>query len=118
MLLLDESAAAGALSNLESVGPSMNDWGVAPVIPVSLLVSSARLLIERHLGLAWISGEVSNCTRAASGHTYFVLKDDRAQVRCVLFRLSAQLLDFTLADRTQVELRAVPTLYQARGQFQ
>ena len=76
----------------------MNDWGAAPVIPVSLLVSSARLLIERHLGLAWISGEVSNCTRAASGHTYFVLKDDRAQVRCVLFRMRAQLLDFALIE--------------------
>jgi exodeoxyribonuclease VII large subunit len=96
----------------------MNDWGVAPVIPVSLLVSSARLLIERHLGLAWISGEVSNCTRAASGHMYFVLKDDRAQVRCVLFRMRAQLLDFTLADGQQVEVRAVPTIYEARGEFQ
>jgi exodeoxyribonuclease VII large subunit len=96
----------------------MNDWGVAPVIPVSLLVSSARLLIERHLGLAWISGEISNCTRAASGHTYFVLKDDRAQVRCVLFRQKAQLLDFTLGDGLQVEVRAVPTIYEARGEFQ
>ncbi len=96
----------------------MNDWGVAPVIPVSLLVSSARLLIERHLGLAWISGEISNSTRAASGHTYFVLKDDRAQVRCVLFRLRAQLLDFKLADGQQVEVRAVPTIYEARGEFQ
>ncbi len=96
----------------------MNDRGAAPVIPVSLLVSSARLLIERHLGLAWISGEVSNCTRAASGHTYFVLKDDRAQVRCVLFRMRAQLLDFAPADGQQVEVRAVPTIYEARGEFQ
>jgi len=98
----------------------MSDWGVAtaPVIPVSLLVSSARLLIERQLGLTWISGEVSNCTRAASGHTYFVLKDDRAQVRCVLYRQKAQLLDVTLRDGQQVEVRAVPTIYEARGEFQ
>ena len=54
--------------------------GACPVVPVSLLVSSARLLIERHLGLAWISGEVSNFTRAASGHAYFLLKDAQAQV--------------------------------------
>jgi exodeoxyribonuclease VII large subunit len=53
----------------------------ATVLPVSLLISSARLLIERHLGLAWISGEISNFTRAASGHCYFVLKDSQAQVR-------------------------------------
>jgi exodeoxyribonuclease VII large subunit len=98
----------------------MSDWGVAaaPVLPVSLLVSSARLLIERHLGLAWISGEVSNHTRAASGHAYFLLKDDQAQVRCVLFRHKAQLLDFVLRDGQQVEVRAVPTIYEARGEFQ
>jgi exodeoxyribonuclease VII large subunit len=98
----------------------MSDWGVtaAPVVPVSLLVSSARLLIERHLGLAWISGEVSNHTRAASGHAYFLLKDEQAQVRCVLFRQKAQLLDFALRDGQQVEVRAVPTIYEARGEFQ
>lgn len=89
-----------------------------PVVPVSLLVSSARLLIERHLGLAWISGEVSNCTRAASGHAYFLLKDDKAQVRCVLFRNKAQLLGFDLTDGMQVEVRATPTIYEARGEFQ
>lgn len=90
----------------------------APVLPVSLLVSSARLLIERHLGLAWISGEVSNCMRAGSGHSYFLLKDDQAQVKCVLFRHKAQLLGFALRDGMQVEVRATPTIYEARGEFQ
>jgi exodeoxyribonuclease VII large subunit len=89
-----------------------------PVVPVSLLVGSARLLIERHLGLAWISGEVSNFTRAASGHCYFVLKDDQAQVRCVMYRQKAQLLGLTLQDGAQVEVRAIPTIYEARGEFQ
>lgn len=89
-----------------------------PVLPVSLLVSSARLLIERHLGLAWISGEISNFSRAASGHAYFSLKDDQAQVRCVLFRHKAQLLGFGLQDGMQVEVRATPTIYEARGEFQ
>ena len=90
----------------------------APVLPVSLLVSSARLLIERHLGLAWISGEVSNWTRAASGHCYFVLKDDQAQVRCVMFRQKTQALDVVLRDGLQIEVRATPTIYEARGEFQ
>jgi exodeoxyribonuclease VII large subunit len=90
----------------------------APVLPVSLLVGSARLLIERHLGLAWISGEVSNFTRAVSGHCYFVLKDDLAQVRCVIFRNKAQLLGFSLRDGAQVEVRATPTIYEPRGEFQ
>ena len=90
----------------------------APVIPVSLLVSSARLLLERHLGLAWISGEISGFTRAASGHCYFTLKDATAQVRCVLFRQKAQGLGVALADGLAVEVRATPTIYEARGDFQ
>jgi exodeoxyribonuclease VII large subunit len=90
----------------------------ATVLPVSLLVSSARLLIERHLGLAWISGEISNFTRAASGHCYFVLKDSQAQVRCVIFRHRSQLLDVLLKDGLSVEVRATPTIYEARGEFQ
>jgi exodeoxyribonuclease VII large subunit len=88
------------------------------VLPVSLLVSSTRLLIERHLGLAWISGEISNFTRATSGHCYFVLKDARAQVRCVIYRQRSQLLDVVLKDGLSVEVRATPTIYEARGEFQ
>ena len=90
----------------------------ATVIPVSLLVGSARRLIERHLGLSWISGEVSNCSRATSGHSYFVLKDDDAQVRCVMYRSRAQFIDFQLKDGQRVEVRALPTIYEARGEFQ
>ena len=88
------------------------------VLPVSLFVSSARLIVERHLGLVWVSGEVSNFARAASGHCYFVLKDDQAQVRCVMYRQKAQLLGLALQDGEQVELRATPTIYEARGEFQ
>src|ERR1039457_1786995 len=88
------------------------------VMPVSLVVSSPRLLIERHLGLAWISGEIWNFTRAASGHCYFVLKDSQAQVHCVIFRQRSQLLDVLLRDGLSVEVRATPTIYEARGEFQ
>lgn len=108
------------MSNIERERalPTASPAAGAPVLPVSLLVSSARLLIERHLGLAWISGEVSNLSRAASGHVYFVLKDDAAQVRCVLFRQKAQFLGFALQDGLHIEVRAVPTIYEARGEFQ
>jgi exodeoxyribonuclease VII large subunit len=88
------------------------------VMPVSLLVSSARLLIERHLGLVWVSGEISNFTRAASGHCYFNLKDAQAQVRCVMFRQKAQHVAFALRDGLAVEVRATPSIYEARGEFQ
>jgi len=88
------------------------------VLPVSLLVSSARLIIERHLGLVWVSGEISNFTRAASGHCYFNLKDAQAQARCVFFRQKAQHVSFALRDGLQVEVRATPSIYEARGEFQ
>lgn len=116
--VLDNLGVAVALSNRfggNRMNVSASAW---PVWPVSVFVGSARLLIERHLGLAWISGEVSNFTRAASGHAYFLLKDERAQVRCVLFRHKAPLLGFALHDGMQVEVRATPTIYEARGEFQ
>src|SRR5690349_17400818 len=90
----------------------------AAVMPVSLFVSSARLLLERHLGLGWIGGEISGCTRAASGHFYFTLKDAKAQVRCVFFRHKAQGLSFALRDGLGVEVRAVASIYEPRGEFQ
>jgi len=90
----------------------------AAVMPVSLFVSSARLLLERHLGLVWIAGEISGCTRAASGHLYFTLKDANAQVRCVFFRQKAQGLAFTLREGLAVEVRAVASIYEPRGEFQ
>src|SRR5258706_15053680 len=88
------------------------------ILPVALLVSSARLIIERHLGLVWVSGEVSNFTRAVSGHCYFNLKDAQAQVRCVFFRHKAQFTEFALKDGQQVEVRATASIYEARGEFQ
>ena len=102
--------ASGAGANGRAASP--------PVIPVSLLVSSARLILEKHLPLAWISGEISNFTRAASGHCYFNLKDATAQVRCVFFRQKAQFAGFVLKDGLAVEVRATPSIFEARGEFQ
>ena len=93
-------------------------WHGNTVLPVSLFVARARLLIERNLGVAWVGGEISNFTRAASGHCYFNLKDAQAQVRCVLFRQRAQHVDFALRDGLAVEVRAGATIYEARGEFQ
>src|SRR5258706_6024653 len=89
-----------------------------PVWTVSDLVASARRLIERNVPLAWVAGEISNFTRASSGHCYFVLKDAHAQVRCVFFRSRAALTGFQLRDGLQVEARAQASLYEARGEVQ
>lgn len=88
------------------------------IITVAELNRRAREFIEAGFPLLWIAGEVSNFTRAASGHCYFSLKDATAQVRCVFFRHKAALVDWKPENGMQVEVRALPTLYEARGDFQ
>jgi exodeoxyribonuclease VII large subunit len=90
----------------------------AAIIRVSELNRRARGLLEAHLELMWVAGEVSNFTRATSGHWYFVLKDKDAQVRCVMFRNKAALLGFVPENGMQVEVHALPSLYEPRGEFQ
>jgi exodeoxyribonuclease VII large subunit len=89
-----------------------------PVLTVSELNRMARRALESQLPLLWVEGEVSNFTRATSGHWYFSLKDAYAQVRCVMFRGRNQFADFTPANGDHVEIRALPSLYEARGEFQ
>ncbi len=89
-----------------------------PVLTVSELNRMARRALESQLPLLWVEGEVSNFTRATSGHWYFSLKDATAQVRCVMFRGRNQFSDFTPANGDHVEIRALPSLYEARGEFQ
>ncbi|MDP1644975.1 MAG: exodeoxyribonuclease VII large subunit [Thiobacillus sp.] len=91
---------------------------VLPVLTVSELNRMARRALESQLPLLWVEGEVSNFMRAASGHWYFSLKDASAQVRCVMFRGRNQFADFTPANGDHVEIRALPSLYEARGEFQ
>src|SRR5690349_4009453 len=92
--------------------------GQAPVLSVSQLLRSVRDVLERRFPLQWISGEVSNLRPAASGHLYFTLKDENAQVDCVMFRGRAAHLDWDLADGQKVEARALVSLYEPRGRFQ
>lgn len=89
-----------------------------PVLTVSELNSTAAKILEHSFPLLWVSGEISNLTKAASGHWYFTLKDNNAQVRSVMFRGKTQSVGFTPKDGDKVEVRAVVTLYTARGEFQ
>ena len=90
----------------------------APVVSVSELLRSVREALERRFPAAWISGEISNFRPAASGHWYFTLKDEAAQVDCVMFRGRAATLDWEPAEGMRVEARAAVTLYEPRGRFQ
>jgi len=77
-----------------------------------------RQLIEGDLPVLWVEGELSNLARPASGHLYFSLKDERAQVRCAWFRGAQRGLTPTLANGLQVLVRARVSLYEPRGEFQ
>jgi len=88
------------------------------ILTVAELNRQARRLLEQSFPLLWVSGEISNLTRATSGHVYFSLKDATAQVRCALFRSRAQLVPWRLENGQQVEARALVTLYEGRGEFQ
>jgi exodeoxyribonuclease VII large subunit len=88
------------------------------VLSITELNRRARQVLEGNFPLLWVSGEVSNLTRAASGHIYFSLKDENAQVRCVMFRSRAQVLPWRLENGQQVEAQVLISLYEARGDFQ
>ncbi|MES2106406.1 MAG: exodeoxyribonuclease VII large subunit [Pseudomonadota bacterium] len=88
------------------------------VLTVSALNQAVAQLLERNIPLTWVSGEISNFTRAASGHWYFTLKDQAAQVRAVMFRGRAQYAGFMPREGDKVEVRALVTLYAPRGDYQ
>jgi len=88
------------------------------VISVAELNRLARNAVERGVPLVWVAGEISNFKRYDSGHCYFTLKDEAAQVDAVMFRHKAQYLDWQPQNGMQVEVRATATVYEARGKFQ
>jgi exodeoxyribonuclease VII large subunit len=88
------------------------------VMTVSELNRLANQILTQSFPLFWVSGEVSNLTRAASGHWYFSLKDSAAQVRCVMFKGRNSYLDWIPKEGDKVEARCNVTLYEARGDFQ
>jgi exodeoxyribonuclease VII large subunit len=84
----------------------------------SQLNALARNLLEDAFPLIWVEGELGNLSRPASGHLYFTLKDERAQVRCALFKPKSQWLKFTPREGLRVLGRGRLTLYEARGDYQ
>ncbi|CAD6539316.1 exodeoxyribonuclease VII large subunit [Paraburkholderia sabiae] len=104
--------------NSESQFSSPVGAGGDAVVPVSVLNRAIGTMLERSFPLVWVSGEVSNFTRAASGHWYFSIKDAQAQMRCVMFRGRAQYAEFTPREGDKIEVRALVTMYEPRGELQ
>jgi exodeoxyribonuclease VII large subunit len=82
------------------------------------LVATVRTHIEREYGDTWVEGEVSNFRAQDSGHLYFTLKDERSQIRVVMFRSQARLLRFRPENGMQIVLRGRVTVYEDRGELQ
>ncbi len=102
-----------------NAGRERSDPGAGrSVVPVGELARSIAGFLERSFPAVWAAGEISNLTRAASGHWYFSLKDRDAQLRCVMFRSRAQAVDWSPREGDHVEARVVPGLYVPRGDFQ
>ncbi len=82
------------------------------------LVAAVRTHIEREYGDTWVEGEISNFRAHDSGHLYFTLKDQNAQIRAVMFRSQARLLRFRPENGMQVVVRGRVTIYEDRGELQ
>jgi len=85
---------------------------------VSALTARLKALIEVQIGSVAVEGEISNFRPASSGHLYFTLKDDVAQLRAVMFRTTARLLKFTPEDGQHVVARGRISVYSAKGEYQ
>ena len=107
--------------------PTKSQWDFGELFPaeesrkvlsVSELTAQVKRLLEKSVGLVWVSGEVTNLRAQSSGHTYFTLKDAGSQLSCVLFRGAAAGERGLLADGQKVLLQGDVTVYEARGQYQ
>lgn len=87
-------------------------------LSVTRLVRRMKNLLEIEIGEIWVEGEISNLRRQGSGHCYFSLKDEGAQISCVLFRGSAAKAKAQPEDGMQVRLKGEVSVYEARGQMQ
>ncbi len=95
------------------------DWGAEPnLFSVSELTQAMRGLLVEHFSDIWVSGEISGTRIPASGHYYFTLKDEAAQLRCVCYKMTARYLKFKPQDGIAVIARGRIDLYEARGEVQ
>jgi exodeoxyribonuclease VII large subunit len=85
---------------------------------VTELTARIRDLFARNFTDIWVTGEISNCHEAQSGHIYCTLKDERAQVRCVCFKNQLRTMKFRPEDGLHVTVRGSISVYESRGEYQ
>ena len=91
---------------------------LSKALTVSQLTAKLKGVMESSFRFVWVSGEISNCKQASSGHVYFTLKDEDAQLAAIVWRGSAQKLRFQLKDGLKVLAAGPIQLYETRGQYQ
>lgn len=106
-------------ATLESMEQMALAWGpTRKTFTVAELSTRIRDLLGSEFDDIWVAGEISGSKMAASGHCYFTLKDQEAQVRCVCFRTSLRYLKFKPQDGVAVLARGRVDVYEARGEYQ
>jgi exodeoxyribonuclease VII large subunit len=108
-----DASPSNSLGSLPAAGQLERE-----IISVSQLNRRAKQLLETHLPLLWIEGELSNVSIPSSGHWYFTLKDEQAQVRGAMFKNRNMLVRFKPQQGQQVLIRARISLYEGRGDYQ
>jgi exodeoxyribonuclease VII large subunit len=103
---------------MTSVAPTCANPTTDPVLSVSQLTLFLKELVESAFPVVWVAGEISNLSRPQSGHCYFTLKDDQAQIKAVIWRSAATRLRFEPHDGLEVICCGHVELYAPRGQYQ
>jgi exodeoxyribonuclease VII large subunit len=104
---------------ISSFGYAMPDSSAqCAILSVSQLNGQVRQLLEAQIGDVWLQGEISNLAKPYSGHWYFSLKDNQAQVRCAMFKGQNRRVLFDVKDGQQVLVRARISVYEPRGEYQ
>ncbi len=115
-----EGEPKGSASSAEAPTPPEAEPAISEpaVWSVSDINKAVRSLLEESLPPLWVMGEVANWTRAASGHCYFTLKDEKAQLRCVMWKGEAAKLPMDPEEGMKIRAFGRLTLYEARGEYQ
>ena len=96
----------------------MGTEGDSGILTVTELTAGIKTLLEEAFPQVSVTGEISNYKRHSSGHAYFSLKDDRSQLRCVMWRSANRRLSFEPEDGMEVLARGVLSVYEVQGQYQ
>jgi len=90
----------------------------SPIYTVTELTREIRNALERHIGAAWVTGEIANVRQPTSGHCYFTIKDESSQLSAVMWRATAEALPFEIKAGISVIVHGEVSVYEPRGQYQ